>query len=115
TRQGRRRGAACPGPEAGPGRSTAGGPLAVPHPACAPAASTAARGAAADPVSAAARWAAFGCVLVPVVLVVYGASAGGVFWVAAVLAAVTGLCRLLLRRSERGAAGVDGPAGGHPA
>ncbi|MFB8420029.1 hypothetical protein ACFC63_31470, partial [Streptomyces albidoflavus] len=63
-------------------------------------------GPAPAPVSTAVRWAAFGCVLAPVVLVVYGASAGGVMWVAPVLAAVTGICRLLLRRAERGAAGA---------
>ncbi|WP_254642487.1 hypothetical protein, partial [Streptomyces sp. BV333] len=81
---------------------------------CAPAASTAARGAGPAPVSTAARWAAFGCVLAPVVLVVYGASAGGVTWVAPVLAAVTGICRLLLRRAERGAAGARCAAGDVP-
>ncbi|MBF4136463.1 MULTISPECIES: hypothetical protein [Streptomyces] len=63
----------------------------------------------------AVRWAAFGCVLAPVVLVVYGASAGGVMWVAPVLAAVTGICRLLLRRAERGGAtGARSAAGDVP-
>ncbi|MGW4972725.1 hypothetical protein ACWEP3_22625, partial [Streptomyces albidoflavus] len=41
---------------------------------------------------------------------IYGASAGGVMWVAPVLAAVTGICRLLLRRAERG-----GPTGARSA
>ncbi|MDG4865649.1 hypothetical protein P8605_46625 [Streptomyces sp. T-3] len=49
-------------------------------------------------------WAAFSCVLVPVVLVVYGTSFGGAAWAALGLAAVTGVCRVLLRQSERGAA-----------
>ncbi|MFC7305378.1 hypothetical protein ACFQVC_14250 [Streptomyces monticola] len=49
-------------------------------------------------------WAAFSCVLVPVVLVVYGTSLGGAAGAALGLAAVTGVCRVLLRQSERGAA-----------
>lgn len=49
-------------------------------------------------------WAAFSCVLVPVVLVVYGTSLGGAAGAALGLVAVTGVCRMLLRRSERGAA-----------
>ncbi|NBE52139.1 hypothetical protein GUY60_12040, partial [Streptomyces sp. YC537] len=49
-------------------------------------------------------WAAFSCVLVPVVLVVYGTSLGGAAGAALGLVAVTGVCRVLLRRSERGAA-----------
>ncbi|MFI8768376.1 hypothetical protein ACN9M0_12565 [Streptomyces sp. R-07] len=48
------------------------------------------------------RWAAFCCVLVPVVLVVYGASLGGAAGTALGLVSVTAACRLLLRRSERG-------------
>ncbi|MFD7713653.1 hypothetical protein ACFV6E_34415 [Streptomyces sp. NPDC059785] len=48
------------------------------------------------------RWAAFSCVLVPVVLVWYGASLAGAAGTALGLAAVTGICRLLLRQSERG-------------
>ncbi|MCZ4507273.1 hypothetical protein O3Q52_03445 [Streptomyces sp. ActVer] len=50
------------------------------------------------------RWAAFSCVLVPVVLVGYGTSLAGAAGAALGLAAVTAACRMLLRRSERGAA-----------
>ncbi|MEB3966037.1 hypothetical protein OKJ48_38320 [Streptomyces kunmingensis] len=50
------------------------------------------------------RWAAFSCVLVPLVLVGYGISAAGAGGAALGLAAVTAACRLLLRQSERGAA-----------
>ncbi|MFY4723269.1 hypothetical protein [Streptomyces sp. LaBMicrA B280] len=49
------------------------------------------------------RWAAFTCVLVPVVLLWYGTSLAGATGTALGLAAVTSACRLLLRRSERGA------------
>ncbi|RAJ82922.1 MULTISPECIES: hypothetical protein [unclassified Streptomyces] len=47
------------------------------------------------------RWAAFSCVLVPLVLVGYGISAAGAAGAALGLAAVTAACRLLLRQSER--------------
>ncbi|AQU71144.1 hypothetical protein BBN63_22775 [Streptomyces niveus] len=47
------------------------------------------------------RWAAFSCLLVPVVLVVFGTSVGGAAVPALGLVAVTAVCRLLLRRSER--------------
>ncbi|MGX1910410.1 hypothetical protein ACWIID_16355 [Streptomyces phaeochromogenes] len=57
-----------------------------------------------DTVSDVVRWAAFSCVLVPVVLVGYGTSLAGAAGAALGLAAVTGACRVLLRRSERGAA-----------
>ncbi|MEU6123204.1 hypothetical protein [Streptomyces sp. NPDC047123] len=50
------------------------------------------------------RWAAFSCVLVPVVLVGYGGSLAGAAGAALGLVAVTGVCRVLLRQSERGAA-----------
>ena len=50
------------------------------------------------------RWAAFSCVLVPVVLLWYGTSLAGAAGTALGLAAVTAACRLLLRQSERGAA-----------
>ncbi|MBW5423952.1 hypothetical protein GKQ77_20695 [Streptomyces sp. BG9H] len=50
------------------------------------------------------RWAVFSCVLVPVVLVGYGISLAGAGGAALGLAAVTGVCRVLLRQSERGAA-----------
>jgi len=57
-----------------------------------------------DSASDLVRWAAFSCVLVPVVLVLYGTSLGGAAGTALGLAAVTGVCRVLLRQSERGAA-----------
>nr|WP_245703846.1 hypothetical protein [Streptomyces lushanensis] len=47
------------------------------------------------------RWASLSCLLVPVVLAVYGASFGGTIATTLGLAAVTAVCRLLLRRSER--------------
>ncbi|CCK29857.1 hypothetical protein BN159_5478 [Streptomyces davaonensis JCM 4913] len=50
------------------------------------------------------RWAAFSCVLVPVVLLWYGTSLAGATGTALGLAAVTAVCRVLLRQSERGAA-----------
>ncbi|MFJ8470085.1 hypothetical protein [Streptomyces swartbergensis] len=50
------------------------------------------------------RWAAFSCLLVPVVLLGYGASLAGAVGTALGLAAVTGACQVLLRQSERGAA-----------
>ncbi|MEH0633919.1 hypothetical protein QBA35_11160 [Streptomyces bottropensis] len=58
----------------------------------------------ADPATDVVRWAAFSCVLVPVVLVWYGTSLAGATGAALGLAAVTGVCRVLLRQSERGAA-----------
>ncbi|MFJ4692026.1 hypothetical protein [Streptomyces sp. NPDC088766] len=58
------------------------------------------------------RWAAFSCVLVPVVLLWYGASLAGTAGTAVGLAAVTAACRLLLRRSERCAARL--PEEEHP-
>ncbi|MEU3984111.1 hypothetical protein AB0F77_29220 [Streptomyces sp. NPDC026672] len=56
-----------------------------------------------DTVGDLVRWAAFSCVLVPLVLVWYGGSLAGAAGTALGLAAVTGACRFLLRRSERGA------------
>jgi hypothetical protein len=50
------------------------------------------------------RWAAFSCFLVPVVLLWYGTSLAGAAGTALGLAAVTAVCRILLRQSERGAA-----------
>jgi hypothetical protein len=50
------------------------------------------------------RWAAFSCLLVPLVLLWYGSSLAGATGTALGLAAVTAACRLLLRQSERGAA-----------
>lgn len=61
-------------------------------------------GRAPDPASDVVRWGAFSCLLVPVVLVVYGTSVGGAAAAALGLAAVTGACRVLLRHSERTAA-----------
>ncbi|MFE4861749.1 hypothetical protein [Streptomyces sp. NPDC056670] len=58
----------------------------------------------ADPAGDLVRWAAFSCVLVPVVLVVYGSSFAGATGSALGLMAVTTVCRLLLRQSERAAA-----------
>ncbi|MFJ3965457.1 hypothetical protein OG444_14690 [Streptomyces sp. NBC_01232] len=52
------------------------------------------------------RWAAFSCLLVPVVLVVYGTSFGGAAVATLGLLAVTAACRVLLRHSERTAARV---------
>lgn len=57
-----------------------------------------------DTASDVIRWAAFSCVLVPVVLLWYGTSLAGATGTALGLAAVTAVCRLLLRRSERCAA-----------
>ncbi|MET8452946.1 hypothetical protein [Streptomyces sp. NPDC005209] len=54
-----------------------------------------------DTVSDVVRWAAFSCVLVPVVLLWYGTSLAGAAGTAFGLAAVTGVCRILLRHSER--------------
>ncbi|WUU38680.1 hypothetical protein OG410_16365 [Streptomyces sp. NBC_00659] len=50
------------------------------------------------------RWAAFSCVLVPAVLLWYGSSLADAAGTALGLAAVTGVCVILLRQSERGAA-----------
>ncbi|MER7343911.1 hypothetical protein ABT390_00720 [Streptomyces aurantiacus] len=73
---------------------------AVPAPRPARALSAAPQDSASDVV----RWAAFSCVLVPVVLVGYGTSLAGAGGTALGLAAVTGVCRVLLQQSERGAA-----------
>ncbi|MFE5657249.1 hypothetical protein ACFQ9H_13810 [Streptomyces sp. NPDC056517] len=59
-------------------------------------------GAAADQAGDVVRWAVFCCVLVPVVLLVYGSSLGGAAGTALGLVSVTAACRVLLRRSERG-------------
>ncbi|MEU9999661.1 hypothetical protein [Streptomyces sp. NPDC050848] len=58
--------------------------------------------AAAESAGDVVRWAVFCCVLVPVVLVVYGTSLGGAAGTAVGLAAVTAVCRVLLRRAEHG-------------
>lgn len=54
-----------------------------------------------DPAGDVVRWAAFSCLLVPVVLVVYGTSFGGAAVATLGLLAVTAACRALLRHSER--------------
>ncbi|MEE1739619.1 hypothetical protein PUR49_24370 [Streptomyces sp. BE147] len=59
------------------------------------------RDAASDPAGDGVRWAVFGGLLVPAVLVVYGTSVGNATVSALGLASVTAVCRLLLRRSER--------------
>ncbi|MFE2523435.1 hypothetical protein ACFXEL_04305 [Streptomyces sp. NPDC059382] len=53
-----------------------------------------------DPAGDVVRWAVFSCLLVPVVLVVYGTSVGGAAVATLGLAAVTAACRVLLRHSE---------------
>ncbi|MGW1377134.1 hypothetical protein ACWD6P_23100 [Streptomyces sp. NPDC002446] len=50
------------------------------------------------------RWGAFGCALVPLVLIVSGAPWAGAAGTGAGLVAVTCACRALLRRSERSGA-----------
>ncbi|MBG0855030.1 hypothetical protein I2W78_25100 [Streptomyces spinoverrucosus] len=57
-----------------------------------------------DAVTDVIRWAAFSCVLVPVILVWCGSSLAGALGSALGLAVVTVACRALLRGSERGAA-----------
>ncbi|MET9884917.1 hypothetical protein ABZZ20_17660 [Streptomyces sp. NPDC006430] len=54
-----------------------------------------------DPAGDVVRWAAFSCLLVPVVLVVYGTSFGGAAVATLGLVAVTAVCRAMLRYSER--------------
>ncbi|MFD0383866.1 hypothetical protein ACFQ2B_20715 [Streptomyces stramineus] len=53
------------------------------------------------------RWAAFSCVLVPVVLLMCGQSFGGAAGTAAGLVALTCACRALLRQSERSASRIS--------
>lgn len=54
-----------------------------------------------DPAGDVVRWAAFSCLLVPVVLVVYGTSFGGAAVATLGLLAVTAACRVLLRHAEK--------------
>ncbi|MEV8535287.1 hypothetical protein [Streptomyces sp. NPDC051211] len=54
-----------------------------------------------DPAGEVVRWAAFSCLLVPVVLVVYGTSFGGAAVATLGLAAVTAACRVMLRHAEK--------------
>ncbi|WP_078556644.1 hypothetical protein [Streptomyces sp. PCS3-D2] len=65
-----------------------------------------------DPAGDVVRWAVFSCLLVPVVLVVYGTSFGGAAVATLGLLVVTAACLVLLRHSERNAARVR--AEGHP-
>lgn len=60
--------------------------------------------AAPDRVRELIRWSAFGCVLAPGTLLTCGASTGSATGAALGLAAITGVCWALLRRSERGPA-----------
>ncbi|MER5776652.1 hypothetical protein ABT144_20580 [Streptomyces sp. NPDC002039] len=64
-----------------------------------------------DPAGDVVRWAVFSCLLVPVVLVVYGTSFGGAAVATLGLAAVTAACRALLRHSvEAERSATRGPA-----
>ncbi|MGW0532158.1 hypothetical protein [Streptomyces sp. NPDC003032] len=87
-----------------PGPPTASPPNRKHRPAPGPRARERRQAPAQDSVSDVVRWAAFSCVLVPVVLVGYGISLAGAGGAALGLAAVTGVCRVLLRQSERCAA-----------
>ncbi|MEU1471587.1 hypothetical protein ABZ434_25630 [Streptomyces sp. NPDC005761] len=70
---------------------------------------------AAQPATDVVRWAVFGCLLVPVVLLAHGDSPGGAAVVALGLAAVTVACRVLLRRSARTGARENARPGSRPA
>ncbi|MFD0269216.1 hypothetical protein ACFVGY_21985 [Streptomyces sp. NPDC127106] len=59
-----------------------------------------------DPTGDVVRWAAFSCLLVPVVLVVYGTTFGGAAVATLGLVAVTAVCRVMLRWSEKGSRGA---------
>ncbi|MFE7761981.1 hypothetical protein [Streptomyces sp. NPDC057438] len=87
-------------PERAPRPTPSATPSPAPHPA--------------DTATDVVRWAAFSCVLVPVVLVWYGTSLAGATGAALGLAAVTGVCRVLLRQSERGAARAAHDDSAHP-
>ncbi|MFD7027141.1 hypothetical protein ACFWAR_03785 [Streptomyces sp. NPDC059917] len=54
-----------------------------------------------DPAGDVVRWAAFSCLLVPVVLVVYGTSFDGAAVATLGLVTVTAACRVMLRRAEK--------------
>ncbi|WP_349372165.1 hypothetical protein [Streptomyces sp. G-G2] len=54
-----------------------------------------------DPAGDVVRWAAFSCLLVPVVLVVYGTSFDGAAVATLGLVTVTAACRAMLRQSEK--------------
>ncbi|MFI2410182.1 hypothetical protein [Streptomyces sp. NPDC018947] len=79
--------------------------MSVPRQSTEPPSGTPGRGTApGDAAGDLVRWAAFGCVLVPLVLLWCGDSLAGAAATALGLAAVTGACRLLIGRSERCAA-----------
>ncbi|MFE4607112.1 hypothetical protein ACWFRQ_10065 [Streptomyces niveus] len=89
-----------------------------PHHHASPSGPESASTASAESASDVVRWAAFSCVLMPVVLVVFGTSVGGAAVPAVGLLAVTAVCRLLLRRSEQSlraqrTAGNTRPQGAH--
>ncbi|WP_327236528.1 hypothetical protein OG349_23840 [Streptomyces sp. NBC_01317] len=94
--------AGSPGPA--PGRASGHAPGAVREDAPRPPRSPASARPPAEAADDLLRWAVFSCLLVPVVLTVYGTSFGGTASAAFGLAAVAAVCRLLLRRSERTAA-----------
>ncbi|MFB8083161.1 hypothetical protein [Streptomyces sp. NPDC056013] len=99
--------AATADPDPGSGRGPAGAPARAGGGAAGGATGGAAdggtgAGAGADQAGDVVRWAVFCCVLVPVVLLVYGTSLGGAAGTALGLVSVTAACRVLLRRSERG-------------
>jgi hypothetical protein len=99
--------AAAPEPDPEPQPAPHPTPHPAPHPDPPPAPQLW-TGAGKDTVTDLVRWAAFSCVLIPVALLWYGASLAGTAGTALGLAAVTAVCRLLLRRSERGPAGARG-------
>ncbi|MFD3663485.1 hypothetical protein ACFWVF_23335 [Streptomyces sp. NPDC058659] len=96
--RGRRRAPAAPAAPAGPSATAAATASADPD----REGGAAAGAGTADPAGDVVRWAVFCCVLVPVVLVVFGTSLGGAAGAALGLVSVTAACRVLLRRSERG-------------
>ncbi|GFH33969.1 hypothetical protein SCWH03_01740 [Streptomyces pacificus] len=74
-------------------------------------AAVSARTPAHDAAAEMVRWATFCCAVVPAVLVAYGASVGGAIAAAAGLAAVTGACNELMRRSAPAPPRPAGPRG----
>ncbi|MER5275093.1 hypothetical protein ABT025_04950 [Streptomyces sp. NPDC002809] len=70
---------------------------------------------ASRPVTDVVRRRAFGCLPAPVTLLAHGDSAGGAATVSLGPGAVTAVCRLLLRRSARTAAGPATHADGRSA
>ncbi|GAA2397033.1 hypothetical protein GCM10010420_23520 [Streptomyces glaucosporus] len=59
------------------------------------------------------RWAAFGCLLVPLALLACGSPPGGAAAAAAGLSLLTAVCRAVLRHCERVAARSAGRSGPH--